>query len=95
MSVTTELSSTAQPPAHSIPPKFFKIGEVMRYTGIGRQTLHNYTVMGLITERQRTEAGHRLYGEEVFERLRRINALKDRMTLLEIRMLLESEEATE
>jgi DNA-binding transcriptional MerR regulator len=75
----------------AVPPKRFKIGEVMRYTGLSRQTLHNYTVMGLITERERTESGHRLYGEEVFGRLRRLEELKGRMTLLEIRQLFESE----
>jgi len=73
------------------PLKLFKIGEVMRYSGLSRQTLHNYTVMGLISERERSQSGHRLYGEEVFARLRRINELKQRMTLLEIRRLLERE----
>jgi len=75
-----------------VPPKLFKIGEVMRYTGLSRQTLHNYTVLGLISERRRTDSGHRLYGEEVFERLRRITELKGRMTLREIRKLLEEED---
>ena len=74
-----------------VPPKLFKIGEVMRYTGLSRQTLHNYTVMGLISERERTDSGHRLYGEEVFARLSRIDELKRRMTLLQIRRLLEEE----
>lgn len=74
-----------------MPPKLFKIGEVMRYSGLSRQTVHNYTVMGLITERERTESGHRLYGEEVFARLRRLEELKGRMTLLEIRQLFDSE----
>jgi DNA-binding transcriptional MerR regulator len=73
------------------PPKLFKIGEVMRYSGLSRQTVHNYTVMGLITEQERTESGHRLYGEEVFARLRRLEELKGHMTLLEIRELFESE----
>jgi DNA-binding transcriptional MerR regulator len=75
----------------AVPPKLFKIGEVMRYSGLSRQTVHNYTVMGLITERERTESGHRLYGEEVFTRLRRLEELKGRMTLLEIRQLFDSE----
>jgi len=75
----------------SVPPKLFKIGEVMRYTGISRQTLHNYTVMGLISERTRTESGHRLYGEEVFDRLQRVTELKAHMSLLEIRKLFERE----
>jgi DNA-binding transcriptional MerR regulator len=75
----------------AVPPKLFKIGEVMRYSGLSRQTVHNYTVMGLITERERTESGHRLYGEEVFARLQRLEELKGRMTLVEIRQLFESE----
>jgi len=40
------------------PKKLFKIGEVMRYTGLSRQTLHNYTMMGLIQEAERTDSGH-------------------------------------
>ena len=71
-----------------IPKKLFKIGEVMRYTGLSRQTIHNYTMMGLITEEERTESGHRLYGEEVFERLERIQSLKNSKTLKEIRQIL-------
>ena len=58
------------------PKKLYKIGEVMRYSGIGRQTLHNYTVWGLIAEAERTESGHRLYAEEVFQKLERIGELK-------------------
>jgi len=30
--------------------KLFKIGEVMQYTGLSRQTVHNYTLAGLIHE---------------------------------------------
>jgi DNA-binding transcriptional MerR regulator len=93
MSVALEVGSASDRRSPNVPTKLFKIGEVMRYTGIGRQTLHNYTVMGLITEQQRTEAGHRLYGDDVFTRLHRINSLKRDLTLVEIRELLESEEA--
>lgn len=75
-----------------VPPKLYKIGEVMRYSGLSRQTIHNYTVMGLISETDRTPSGHRLYGETVFERLARVRALKDGMTLVEIKRLLESED---
>jgi len=75
------------------PKKLYRIGEVMRYTGLSRQTIHNYTVFGLITEEERTEAGHRLYGEEVFARLRRIQELKaQNKTLREIRLILDEEE---
>ena len=77
----------------SAPKKLYRIGEIMRYTGLSRQTLHNYTVFGLITEEERTEAGHRLYGEDVFERLRRIEDLKlQGKTLREIRQTLDRED---
>jgi DNA-binding transcriptional MerR regulator len=74
-----------------IPRKLFKIGELMAHTGVSRQTLHNYTMLGLITEEMRTESGHRLYGEEVFERLARIDELKRRHSLKEVREILERE----
>ena len=70
-----------------VPKKLFKIGEVMRYSGLSRQTIHNYTMLGLITEEERTESGHRLYGEEVFERLAESEKLKSKKTLKEIRQL--------
>ncbi len=70
--------------------KLFRIGEVMRYSGLSRQTVHNYTVLGLITERERTAGGHRLYPEDVFQRLERVKALRQTMTLSEIRTLLDS-----
>ncbi|MCZ6792534.1 MAG: MerR family transcriptional regulator [Planctomycetota bacterium] len=59
-----------------VPRKLYKIGEVMRYTGLTRQTIHNYTMFGLITEAERTESGHRLYDEDVFERIERIKDLR-------------------
>ncbi len=75
-----------------VPPrKLYRIGEVMESSGLSRQTIHNYTVMGLISEVERTRAkerGHRLYGEEVFERLQRIGELKKTHTLKEIRRIL-------
>jgi len=78
-----------------VPKKLYKIGEVMRHTGLSRQTLHNYTMLGLITELERTESDHRLYGDEVFERLERIKSLQDedRKTLKEILVLLRKEDA--
>ena len=78
-----------------VPRKLYKIGEVMRYTGLSRQTVHNYTVMGLISEAERTPSGHRLYEESVFERLRRVRALQEFMTLQEIKAHLEHEDRVE
>jgi DNA-binding transcriptional MerR regulator len=84
-----ELTSMEGRVAMAEPPrKLYKIGEVMRYTGISRQTLHNYTILGLISEAERTPSEHRLYGEEVFERIRRIQELKKSHTLKEIREIL-------
>ena len=78
-----------------VPRKLYKIGEVMRYSGLSRQTVHNYTVMGLIAEAERTASGHRLYGEDVFDRLRRIRSLQEFMTLQEIKTHLEHEDRLE
>ena len=71
--------------------RLFRIGEVMRFSGLSRQTLHNYTVFGLIREEERTAAGYRLYGEEVFQRLRRVRELQPGKTLREIREILKVE----
>ena len=55
--------------------KLYKIGEVMEYTGLSRQTIHNYTVASLISEARRTPSGHRLYDESVFDRLEKFKIL--------------------
>ena len=72
------------------PKKLYRIGEVMAHTGLSRQTIHNYTMLGLIHAVGRTPAGHRLYGEDVFARLERVKALRTTHTLLEIRAILEA-----
>jgi DNA-binding transcriptional MerR regulator len=75
-----------------IPTKLYRIGELVHYTPFSRQTIHNYTIMGLIREAQWTEGGHRLYDESVFERLSKIIELKKTKTLWEIRRILNKEE---
>jgi hypothetical protein len=80
------------PPAarRPIPPKFYRIGEVATYAGTSRQTIHNYTTMGLIQESQWSQGGHRLYDETVFSRLDEILLMKaHRRTLKDIRESLE------
>lgn len=67
------------------PAKLYRIGELVRYTPFSRQTIHNYTTMGLIHESEWTQGGHRLYDESVFERLSRIIELRRTKTLAEIR----------
>ena len=69
----------------SVPEKFYRIGEIVRCTPFSRQTIHNYTIMGLIKEAIWTEGGHRLYDASVFERLSRITELRKTKTLGQIR----------
>jgi len=75
-----------------IPAKLYRIGELVHHTPFSRQTIHNYTIMGLIHESQWTKGGHRLYDESVFERLSRIIHLRKTKTLSEIRLILKKEE---
>ena len=77
-----------------IPAKLYRIGELVRYTPFSRQTIHNYTIMGLIREAQWTEGGHRLYDKSVFERLSKIIELRKTKTLSEIRLILNKEQNT-
>jgi len=63
-------------PMRPRPPKLYRIGEVVAYAALSRQTVHNYTTMGLLHEAAWTEGGHRLYDESVFERLDAITAMK-------------------
>ena len=75
-----------------IPAKRYRIGEIVRSSPFSRQTIHNYTIMGLIREAEWTEGGHRLYDETVFERLSRIVELRRTKSLAEIRHILRDEE---
>ena len=65
-----------EPRPIGIPPKLYRIGEIVEHSGLSRQTIHNYTTMGLLVEARRTDGGHRLYDELVFDRLNGIMALK-------------------
>jgi DNA-binding transcriptional MerR regulator len=78
-----------------IPTKRYRIGELVRYTPFSRQTIHNYTIMGLIREAEWTQGGHRLYDESVFRKLSKIIELKRTKTLCEIRQILNKETAAE
>ncbi|MFA5251229.1 MAG: MerR family transcriptional regulator [Phycisphaerae bacterium] len=77
-----------------VPIKLYRIGDLVRYTPFSRQTIHNYTTMGLIREAEWTQGGHRLYDESVFERLGRIMEMKKTKSLFEIRKILSREEQT-
>ncbi len=71
-----------------VPIKLYRIGDLVSYTPFSRQTIHNYTIMGLIQEAKWTDGGHRLYDESVFARLSRILQLRKTNTLAEIRVIL-------
>ncbi len=94
------LATSHQPPVTShrpnrrlvIPPKRYKVGELVNATGLSRQTLHNYTKWGLIGEAGWTKGGHRLYDESVFARLERIMVLKSQRTMEQVREILELED---
>ncbi len=73
------------------PAKLYKIGEIVRSTPFSRQTIHNYTTMGLIQESGWTEGGHRLYDESVFNILSRILELRKTKTLAEIKNIIKTE----
>jgi DNA-binding transcriptional MerR regulator len=75
-----------------IPAKRYRIGELIRYSPFSRQTIHNYTIMGLIREAEWTQGGHRLYDESVFEQLSRIVELRKTKSLTEIRRMLREEQ---
>ena len=75
------------------PEKLYRVGEILEFLkkhqiNISRQTLHNYTLYGLIKEAKRTSAGHRLYSEDIFERLLKIETLKRHHKISELKRLL-------
>jgi DNA-binding transcriptional MerR regulator len=73
--------------------ELFKIAEVMEHSGLSRQVIHNYTQLELINEAKRTPSGHRLYGKEVFERIKKIKKLQSNgKTLMEIKKILNERE---
>ena len=72
------------------PVKQYRIGEVAKFSGLSRQTVHNYTIMGLIRESEWTQGGHRLYDESIFDALVGIEQLKQSKTLREIRLMVDS-----
>lgn len=77
----------------AVPPKRYRIGELVRHTGLTRQTLHNYTRWGLITEAEWTPGGHRLYDESVFARLGEILRLKRSHTVGQMKTLFDARPA--
>lgn len=65
-----------RPRGFQIPPKLYRIGELVDFAGISRQTVHNYATMGLLRECRWTQGGHRLFDEDAFRRLAAIAEMK-------------------
>ena len=86
------LQSELEKETLGIPVKLYRIGELVNCTPFSRQTIHNYTIMGLIREATWTEGGHRLYDESVFETLSEILRLRKTKTLSQIREILSRKE---
>lgn len=74
------------------PPKRYRIGELAQFTGLTRQTLHNYTRWGLIEEAEWTPGGHRLYDESVFTRLGAILRLRRSHTVQQMKQMLDQDD---
>ena len=69
--------------------QLLKIGELARLMGLEAQTIRNYEQQGLLTPLTRSEAGHRLFGQEEVTRARFIKqANLAGLTLAEIKGLL-------
>ena len=54
----------------------WKIGELARRTGLTVRTLHHYDEIGLLSPAERSDGGHRVYGEAEVQRLYRIVSLR-------------------
>lgn len=80
--------TTRESKGFAVPEKLYRIGDIIRCTPFSRQTIHNYTIMGLIKESTWTQGGHRLYDESVFEKLSKIAEMRKTKTLEQIRDLL-------
>lgn len=69
---------------------WLKVGELARRTGLTVRTLHHWDELGLLQPGDRTDSGHRLYGEEQVVRLQHIVTLRTLgFALEEIERLLE------
>ena len=55
---------------------WLKVGELARRTGLTVRTLHHWDELGLLQPGDRTDSGHRLYGEEQVVRLQHIVTLR-------------------
>ena len=67
--------------------KLLKAGELARQTGLTRQALHQYVLLGLLEAAEMTQGGQRLYAKDAVKRVNLIRGLcvTNRYTLGEVR----------
>jgi DNA-binding transcriptional MerR regulator len=66
--------------------KLLKAGELARRTGLTRQSLHQYVLLGLLQPVEMTQGGQRLFTAEAEERIALIrNLLASGYTLRDVR----------
>lgn len=68
-----------------------KVKEVAELVGVSIRTLHHYDQIGLLTPKEITDSGYRLYSEENLETLQQILFFKELgFTLKEIKKIINS-----
>ncbi|TPG67961.1 MerR family transcriptional regulator [Brevibacillus laterosporus] len=68
-----------------------KVKEVAELVGVSIRTLHHYDQIGLLTPKETTDSGYRLYSEENLERLQQILFFKELdFSLKEIKRIINS-----
>jgi DNA-binding transcriptional MerR regulator len=66
--------------------KLWKAGELARFTGLTRQSLHQYVLLGLLVPVETTKGGQRLFDQKAAERIKLIrDLLANGYTLRDIR----------
>jgi DNA-binding transcriptional MerR regulator len=58
-------------------PKPIKAGELARLTGLTRQSLHQYVLLGLLVPVGQTQGGQRLFNQDAVTRIKLIHDLCD------------------
>lgn len=51
------------------PPKRYRIGEVAEHSKVPKTTLNHWITMGLLKRMGKSDGGHRVFDEEVFDRI--------------------------
>ena len=71
------VNSAATPAGDGAKPKLLKVGELARLTGLTRQSLHQYVLLGLLMPVAQTQGGQRLFNQEAVARIKLIHDLCD------------------